>query len=77
IPSVADNVSHLAPDFDPNRLTVAKLRNILLTNGVKYSTTAKKADLVFLFRAEISPKAAATLRAMADVRPTAKGIVEA
>ncbi|KAK2051715.1 hypothetical protein LY76DRAFT_673801, partial [Colletotrichum caudatum] len=77
IPSIADDISHLAPGFNPNKLTVAKLRNILLTNDVKYSAAATKADLVCLFYTEISPRAAATLRAMADVRPTAKGIIDA
>ncbi|KAK1561460.1 uncharacterized protein LY79DRAFT_531409, partial [Colletotrichum navitas] len=77
IPSFTDYVSPLASDFDPKKLTVAKLRNILLMNDVKYGAAAKKADLIGLFRAEISPKAAATLKAMADVRPTANRIVDA
>ncbi|KAK1958851.1 hypothetical protein LY78DRAFT_591330 [Colletotrichum sublineola] len=76
IPSIADDVSHLAPDFDPEKLSVPKLRNVLLANGIEYGT-AKKGDLVRLFRAEISPKAAATLKAMADVQPTANGIIDA
>ncbi|GKT97260.1 sister chromatid separation protein [Colletotrichum tofieldiae] len=76
IPSIEDDISHLAPGFNPETLCVAKLRNLLLINGIEYGA-AKKAELVQLFQSKIAPKAAATLRAMAQVKPSSRGIADA
>ncbi|KAK1976442.1 hypothetical protein LZ30DRAFT_564663, partial [Colletotrichum cereale] len=76
IPNPTDNASYLQPDFDPASLTVPKLRNLLAAHEVIYATAKTKKDLVGLFEANIAPRAAATVRAMAKVERTDEGIVD-
>ena len=74
---MSDNESeYLAAGFDPSSLTVARLRNILLTNNVKYPASAKKSDLVALFNQEVAPKTGRLRAARARVRRTSKGITD-
>ncbi|KAK1573508.1 uncharacterized protein LY79DRAFT_525680 [Colletotrichum navitas] len=77
IPNQTDDVSYLQPDFNPASLTVPKLRNVLATHEVAYATARTKKDLVRLFEANIAPRVAATVRAMAKVQRTDEGIIDA
>lgn len=53
---------------------MAQLRNILLQNDVEYSSSAKKADLVSLFNANIKPTATRRLEMIENVEPNDDGI---
>ncbi|KAH3679693.1 hypothetical protein WICPIJ_008569 [Wickerhamomyces pijperi] len=64
-----DESEYLQPDFDPKTLKVAQLRNILLQNDVDYVSSAKKADLIALFNANIKPTAARRLKMIEKVEP--------
>ena len=70
-----DPEPYLAPGFDPNTLTVAKLRGILLKYEVDYPSSAKKSVLLDLFNTHIAPRAA-SLRAAA-VAPSTFGMIDA
>ena len=74
---MSDNESeYLAPGFDPSSLTVARLRNILLTNRIAYPASAKKSQLVDLFNEQIAPRTGRLRAARARVRRTSKGITD-
>ena len=74
---MSDNESeYLAPGFDPSSLTVARLRNILVSNNVTYPASAKKAQLVDLFNQQIAPTTGRLRAARARVRRTSKGITD-
>ncbi|KAK2030359.1 hypothetical protein LX32DRAFT_727345 [Colletotrichum zoysiae] len=77
IPSTLDDNTYLNPGFDPRTLPVVKLRNILMTHGVDYRFAKKKLDFIALFENHIAPKAAATLQAIAKVKPSNEGITDA
>ena len=66
---------YLQPDFDPNSLKVAELRNLLLEYDVDYPSTAKKAVLVDLFNEHIAPRAQRITEQRSRVRASSKGIV--
>ncbi|OUM52967.1 hypothetical protein BVG19_g2205 [[Candida] boidinii] len=53
-----DNKEYLEPGFDPKSLTVANLRSILLEHDIIYPSSAKKSDLVELFKDQVTPNAA-------------------
>lgn len=71
-----DELEYLAPSFDPSTLTMAKLRGILMTHNIAYSSAAKKSDLVDLFSAQLAPRARKILAARARIRRTSKGITD-
>ncbi|KAI8240142.1 hypothetical protein K4K57_007563 [Colletotrichum sp. SAR 10_99] len=77
IPNPTDDILYLHPSFDPNSLTIPKLRNLLAAHEVAYTKAKNKADLVHLFEANVVPRAAATLQAMSAVEKTDQGIVDA
>ncbi|KAL0929311.1 uncharacterized protein CTRU02_215764 [Colletotrichum truncatum] len=77
VPAAHDDVSYLEPDFDPNILTVARLRNILCAHGVDYGIAKRKADLVKLFYQHVTPASAGMLDAMAHVQRSDKDITDA
>lgn len=52
-----DPEEYLKPDFDVSKLTIPKLRSILIDQKVKYSSSANKSKLVELFNEEVKPKA--------------------
>ncbi|KAL7271456.1 inner nuclear membrane protein enriched at telomere/subtelomere region [Rhizina undulata] len=65
---------YLQPDFDPNSLTIPKLRGILLEHNVDFSSSSKKAQLVDLFTEHITPKARRILDARSRVKASSRGI---
>ncbi|KAE9968346.1 hypothetical protein BLS_005896 [Venturia inaequalis] len=71
-----DDLDYLEPGFDPNSLTVPKLRNVLVTHDVTYPSNAKKPQLVQLFNEEVAPKANILLSARRRLKPSSKGIVD-
>ncbi|KAF2200454.1 hypothetical protein GQ43DRAFT_373760 [Delitschia confertaspora ATCC 74209] len=73
---VADENFYLASDFDPNQLTIPKLRSILLKHNVRYPPSAKKAVMVDLFNEHIAPQAARMLQSNARTKPSTRGIVD-
>ncbi|KAF0319716.1 hypothetical protein GQ607_013081 [Colletotrichum asianum] len=76
IPSLFDDTSYLAPDFNPTTLKIPTLRNVLLRHNIPYPPTQTKKVLVDIFISEIQPRAAATLAAMAKVQRDEKDIVD-
>ncbi|KAL1922895.1 uncharacterized protein VTP21DRAFT_9271 [Calcarisporiella thermophila] len=70
-----DSDYYLQPDFDPTSLRMAELRGILLKHGVETKASAKKGDLVDLFREHIGQKAPSILKERRKVRPSGAGIV--
>lgn len=71
-----DDLDYLEPGFDPNSLTVPKLRNVLVTHDVTYPSNAKKPQLVQLFNEEVVPQAKKLLSARRRLKPSARGIVD-
>ncbi|GME88819.1 unnamed protein product [[Candida] boidinii] len=53
-----DNKEYLEPGFDPKSLTVANLRSVLLDHDINYPSSAKKSELVELFKEHVTPNAA-------------------
>ncbi|CDK28434.1 unnamed protein product [Kuraishia capsulata CBS 1993] len=72
-----DDFEYLKPGFDPKSLKVAQLRSVLLEHNVEYLSSAKKADLVKLFKQHIEPKADQYLAKLTSVNPNGRGIVDA
>jgi hypothetical protein len=72
-----DDLAYLQPDFDPTSLTVARLRNVLLTHGVSWPSSAKKAELVQLFNTELKPRARKILTQRRKTQRSSKGIEDA
>jgi hypothetical protein len=71
-----DEFGYLAPDFEPSSLTIPRLRNILVTHDIKYSSSAKKAELIEIFQNELLPQRKKILAARDRVRRTSKGITD-
>lgn len=71
-----DDLDYLEPGFDPNSLTVPKLRNVLVTHDVTYPSNAKKPQLVQLFNEEVIPQARKLLSARRRLKPSSRGIVD-
>ncbi|KAL9129637.1 MAG: hypothetical protein Q9217_001955 [Psora testacea] len=73
---MADDMDYLQPSFDPNSITMPRLRNVLMTYGIQYPPSAKKFQLVEIFNQELKPKAKKLLAAQDRVRRTSKGITD-
>jgi hypothetical protein len=71
-----DDLDYLEPGFDPNSLTVPKLRNVLVTHDVTYPSNAKKPQLVQLFNEQVVPQAKKLLAARRRIKPSSRGIVD-
>lgn len=71
------SVTNVGIGFDPSTLRVADLRRIFVFHEVDYPSSAKKADLVKIFRDEVSPRAGELLKQTENVEPTSAGIVDA
>ena len=67
-------MEYLQPSFDASSVTMPRLRNILMTHGVQYPPSAKKAELVNIFNQELKPKSRKLLAARDRVRRTSAGI---
>ena len=73
---MADPEEYFAEGFDPNSYTMPKLRSVLLSHNVKFSSTAKKANLVQLFEDHIAPMASRKRAEHADVKASSSGIID-
>jgi hypothetical protein len=71
-----DELAYLQPGFDPASLTVARLRNVLLTHNVNYPSSAKKPELIKLFSEVVVPQGRKLLAARARTKRSSKGIVD-
>ena len=71
-----DELDYLAPSFDPSSLTVPRLRSILVSHDIQYPASAKKAQLVTIFTAELVPRSRRILAARSRTRRTSKGITD-
>lgn len=71
-----DELNYLAPDFDPTSITIPRLRSILVAYNVPYPSSAKKAQLVQLFKENIAPKAKDVLAAHSRTKRSEKGITD-
>ena len=71
-----DELEYLDPSFDPSSLTVPKLRSILITHEIQYPASAKKAQLIEIFTAELVPRARKILAARSRIKRTSKGITD-
>ena len=70
-------MDYLAVGFEPGRLKVAQLRQILLQHSIRYPSNALKPKLVQLFITQLAPQAT-TLRTIRDnVLPSHHGILDA
>jgi hypothetical protein len=72
-----EDLSYLQPEFDASSLTVARLRNVLLTHGISYPSSSKKADLVGIFDQQLKPQARKILAARRRTQRSSKGIEDA
>ncbi|KAM7209281.1 Man1-Src1p-C-terminal domain containing protein [Naviculisporaceae sp. PSN 640] len=72
-----EEYEYLQPGFDPNKLTVPRLRSLFVKHDIQYPGVAKKADLVELFHAELAPQARKILARAARVKRMSQGIVDA
>lgn len=70
----SDEYYYLDPEFDPNQLTVPRLRSVLLKHNVQYPPSAKKSVLLDLFNDEVVPQSAKLLRSQARTKPSTRGI---
>lgn len=75
--SDTDSLDFLQEEFDPNSLTVPRLRSILVHYDVSYPSTAKKAQLVKIFIDEILPQRRRILKERDRARRSSRGIVNA
>ena len=67
-------IDFLSPTFDPEDVTIPRLRSILLEQNVHYPANAKKAQLVDLFNENVAPRAKRLRRAREKTQPTTNGI---
>lgn len=67
---------HLLPAFNPNSVTAPRLRSILIQHNVRYSSSAKKPELVALFNEYVLPQAQQQLAARSRTKRSARGIVD-
>lgn len=69
-------MEYLQPNFDPNTLTMPKLRGILVAHNVNYPSTAKKGQLVDIFDEHVRPQARKLLSAKNKTKRSTRGIVD-
>jgi hypothetical protein len=72
-----EDLSYLQPEFEASSLTVARLRNVLLTHGISYPSSSKKAELVGIFDQQLKPQARRILAARRRTQRSSKGIEDA
>lgn len=71
-----DEFAYLQADFDPNTLTVPRLRSVLVAHNVAYPSSAKKPDLVNIFNDQVAPQGRKILRAQTQTKRSTRGIVD-
>lgn len=69
-------MEYLSPSFNPNSLTVPRLRSILLSHDIAYPASAKKPQLVDIFDQQLVPRSKKILAARSRIRRTSKGITD-
>jgi hypothetical protein len=69
-----DQYWYLDPDADTTKIKVPELRNILLTHGIGYPSSAKKPELLALFNEQVLPQAAKIRRTEARTKRSTRGI---
>jgi hypothetical protein len=72
-----EDLGYLQPEFDASSLTVARLRNVLLTHSISYPSSSKKAELVGIFDQQLKPQARKILAARRRTQRSSKGIEDA
>ncbi|PSK46227.1 hypothetical protein B9Z65_5195 [Elsinoe australis] len=70
-----DEYEYLQPEFDPATYTVPKLRSVLVAHNVSYPSSAKKPDLIALFKANVASQAKKLRDAQNRTKRSSKGIV--
>ena len=70
------DLEYLSPSFDPNSITVPRLRAILVAHDVSYPSSAKKSQLIDIFQQEVIPRARRLLAARSRTKRTSKGITD-
>lgn len=73
---IMDEQQYLEPGFDPNSLTVPRLRSILLAHNVNYPASAKKPQLVELFSQNVASQAKKIKSDSLRVKRSSRGIVD-
>ncbi|CAN6653304.1 inner nuclear membrane protein Src1p [Trichomonascus vanleenenianus] len=71
-----DNTDYLQEGFDPSTLRVADLRRVFVFHDIDYPSSAKKADLVRIFKENITPRAGELLREVQTTEPNGQRIVD-
>ena len=74
---MADVDDYLQEGWDPRSVTMPRLRSILVTHNVDFSSTAKKAQLVQLVEDEVLPQAPKLRAQKARAKRSSMGIVNA
>ncbi|EMC95969.1 hypothetical protein BAUCODRAFT_71355 [Baudoinia panamericana UAMH 10762] len=69
-----EDQAYLEPDFDPNSLTVPRLRSILVAHNINYPSSAKKGQLIEIFNEQVVSQARKLRTANSRVKRTSKGI---
>lgn len=70
-------LEHLSPTFDPNSVTVPRLRAILVAHDVTYPASSKKPQLIELFNTHVAPQAKRILSSRGRTKPSSQGITNA
>lgn len=69
-----DDQEYLEPDWDPNSVTIPRLRAILVAHNISYPASAKKAALIEIFNTSVLPQARKIRAQNARVKRTSRGI---
>ncbi|KAH8922315.1 hypothetical protein BT69DRAFT_1334837 [Atractiella rhizophila] len=67
---------YLQPGFDPSKLKVAELRAALSREDVEFNPSAKKGELLEVFKKEIEAKASKLRKQYQNVKPSNRGVYE-
>jgi hypothetical protein len=75
--SDTESLDYLQSGFDPSSLTVPRLRSILVVHAISYPASAKKPQLIEIFKEQLLPQSRRILASRARARRTSKGITDA
>ncbi|KAG0331281.1 inner nuclear membrane protein enriched at telomere/subtelomere region, partial [Podila humilis] len=67
---------YMLPDFDPWKMKMDKIRDILIQHGVKPTGMISKQEMVDLFNLHIKPQAAELRAKHESIVPTEEGIIK-
>ncbi|KAI6783743.1 Man1-Src1p-C-terminal domain [Emericellopsis cladophorae] len=74
---MADMEDYLQSDFDPSKVTMPRLRSILVTHDIGFPATAKKAQLVQLVNEQVMPQVSKLRAQKLRAKRSSMGIVNA